>query len=140
MKKIEGALQNTDLFIPSYQEAVHYAGSGDLPAIRDHFARFPLKVFGVKLGASGVYLTDFSREIRLPSLYEGRPVDTTGAGDAFFAGFLAAYLKGCSLRECGLIGSAQAASVMRSIGANRSAGTWEEAMALISARSGQWEA
>jgi len=131
MKKIEKVLPNCDIFIPSYQEAVHYADCETIAGIRDHFSGRGLKLFGVKLGAKGVYLTDFEQEWMLPSLYEGTPVDTTGAGDAFFAGFLGAWLKGYGPRDAGLVGSAQAASVMRQAGANRSAGSWEDAVCLI---------
>ena len=93
--------------------------------------RSNLKYFGIKLGAQGVYVTDFKQSYQMPSLYQGKPVDTTGAGDAFFAGFLAGYIKGYDLPSCAAIGSAQSASVMRGIGANKTAGDWNDACDLL---------
>ncbi len=46
-----------------------------------------------------------------------RLVDTTGAGDAYAAGFLAAYAKGLSLDLCGRTGSAAAAEIVSHYGA-----------------------
>jgi sugar/nucleoside kinase (ribokinase family) len=43
-------------------------------------------------------------------------VDTTGAGDAYAAGFLFGYTEGMSLRECGKLGSIAAAEVISHIG------------------------
>src|SRR5271166_3472212 len=44
-------------------------------------------------------------------------VDTTGAGDAYAAGFLAAHTRGLDLAECGRIASAAAADVVGQLGA-----------------------
>jgi fructokinase len=44
-------------------------------------------------------------------------VDTTGAGDAYAAGFLAAHAKGLALAECGRWGSVAAAEVISHVGA-----------------------
>jgi sugar/nucleoside kinase (ribokinase family) len=44
-------------------------------------------------------------------------VDTTGAGDAYAAGFLAAYTAGRSLSACGRLGSIAAAEVISHLGA-----------------------
>jgi len=44
-------------------------------------------------------------------------VDTTGAGDAYAAGFLAAYTAGRSLAACGRLGSIAAAEVISHLGA-----------------------
>jgi len=46
-----------------------------------------------------------------------RLVDTTGAGDAYAAGFLAAYVRGQSLPVCGRLGSLAAAAVLEHFGA-----------------------
>jgi fructokinase len=44
-------------------------------------------------------------------------VDSTGAGDAYAAGFLAAYTKGADLEVCGRLGSLAAAEVISHYGA-----------------------
>ena len=44
-------------------------------------------------------------------------VDSTGAGDAYAAGFLAAYTKGCDLAACGKLGSLAAAEIISHYGA-----------------------
>ena len=46
-----------------------------------------------------------------------RLVDTTGAGDAYAAGFLAAYAQGRDLPACGRLGSMAAASLIEHVGA-----------------------
>ena len=46
-----------------------------------------------------------------------RVVDTTGAGDAYAAGFLAAYAQGRDLAACGRLGSLAAAAVLEQFGA-----------------------
>lgn len=131
MKNIEDALQNCDIFIPSMQEASIYAANEDPEEICAFFARFPLKIFGIKLGEQGVLVTDFHEKWRIPTLYKEQPVDTTGAGDAFLAGFVSAWLRGYDIPSSAEIGSAQAYSVLGAVGANASAGTWEDAMKLL---------
>ncbi|MCR5795121.1 MAG: carbohydrate kinase family protein [Solobacterium sp.] len=131
MKNIEDALQYCDIFIPSLQEASIYAGSEDLDEICAFFSAYPLKIFGIKLGEKGVLVTDFRETWKQESLYHGTPVDTTGAGDAFLAGFVSAWLKGYDIPSCAYIGSAQSYSVLGAPGANRAAGTWEDALRLL---------
>ena len=46
-----------------------------------------------------------------------RVVDTTGAGDAYAAGFLAAHAAGRGLRACGEVGSRAAAAAISQYGA-----------------------
>ena len=131
MKNIEDALMNCDIFIPSFQEASIYAGSEDLDEICAFFSRFPLRIFGVKLGEKGVLVTDFREKWIMGTLYQKKPVDTTGAGDAFLAGFVSAWLKGYDIPSCAAFGSAQSYSVLGAVGANASAGTWEDAVKLL---------
>lgn len=131
MKNIEDALHHCDIFIPSFQEASIYAGSEDLNEICAFFAAYPLQVFGIKLGEKGVLVTDFKDTWQLPSLYRKQPVDTTGAGDAFLAGFVSAWLKGYDIPSSAAVGSAQSYSVLDAVGANVSAGTWEDAVKLL---------
>lgn len=121
LPKAEKALYNCDIFFPSYSEAVPIAGGlTDVEEMREFFRPYGMHYFGCKLGAEGVYLYDYHEEktYRMGTLLRGEVVDTTGAGDAFFAGFLAAYLRGWEIEDCLALGSAQSAIIISTIGAN----------------------
>lgn len=131
LDNIASALENCDVFIPSLQEASQYCGSEDTEVICEFFRQYPLKVFGIKLADKGVLITDFKNTYTMGTLFRGRPADTTGAGDAFMAGFLCGWLKQYDLPSCMALGSAQSASVLRGTGANHTAGTFAEAEELL---------
>lgn len=115
---IEGSLMETDIFIPSYEEAVFFTGKTEVEEMIPVFRRYPLKVFGIKLGSKGCILTDFKETVRL-SAYPGvRVVDTTGAGDCFMAGFLCGYLHGWDLKRTGTFASAVSAYGIAAAGAS----------------------
>lgn len=60
-------------------------------------------------------------------------VDSTGAGDAFDAGFVAGWLNGLSLRGCGLLGSACGTLTTRYAEGFNGQPTWDEAVSYVRA-------
>jgi len=70
----------------------------------------------VKLGEKGCYVTDGSQSHLVPP-YKTKAVDTTGAGDAFDAGFLYGLIKKKDLYECGRLGNFVASKCIAEIGA-----------------------
>ena len=75
-----------------------------------------VSVVAVKLGERGCYVTD-GKESHLVEPFEKKLVDTTGAGDAFCAGFLYGLIKGRDLYECGRLGNFVAARCISKMGA-----------------------
>ncbi len=73
-------------------------------------------IVAVKLGEKGCYVTDGSQSHLVPA-YRTKVVDTTGAGDAFCAGFLYGLLKKKDLYECARIGNFVASKCIAKIGA-----------------------
>jgi sugar/nucleoside kinase (ribokinase family) len=61
-------------------------------------------------------------------------VDTTGAGDAYAAGFLYAYTRGCDLATCGRLGGAMAAEIISHYGARPESDVKSLAAAMVSDR------
>jgi sugar/nucleoside kinase (ribokinase family) len=53
-------------------------------------------------------------------------VDTTGAGDAYAAGFLAGLTSGRTLPECGRLASVAASEIISHYGARPLSNLWEE--------------
>jgi len=75
-----------------------------------------VSLVAVKLGERGCYVTD-GKESHLVEPYPKKLVDTTGAGDAFCAGFLYGLIKGRDLYECGRLGNFAAARCISKMGA-----------------------
>lgn len=85
-------IEGIDLLLPNSDEALTLSGLADVEGAASALAnRFP--VVAVTCGASGALWADQTGVHRRPAV--ARPddvVDTTGAGDTFTAGFLAAWL------------------------------------------------
>ncbi|MCW4017596.1 MAG: carbohydrate kinase family protein [Candidatus Bathyarchaeota archaeon] len=75
-----------------------------------------VEVVAVKLGSKGCYVTNGYEEHTIDA-FKVPVVDTTGAGDAFNAGFLYGLLKDKSLRECGRLGNFVASRCVMKMGA-----------------------
>lgn len=115
---IEKSLWETDIFIPSYEEASFFTGKTNVEEMLDIFGRYSFKLFGIKLGHKGCVLTDFKERIWLSAYPDVKVVDTTGAGDCFMAGFLCGYLHGWDLRKIGEFASAVSAHGIAASGAS----------------------
>jgi len=73
---------------------------------------------GVKLGSKGCYVATQDRREYLRASRVKHPVDTTGAGDAFVAGFTAGILKGLDPFKAADLGNKVAASCVTALGAS----------------------
>ncbi len=95
---VRRAIAGVDIFLPNAREARRLAGQQDLAqAMRMLAGLVPLVV--VKDGAGGSYACQGDAVLHEPAIAV-RPLDTTGAGDCFNAGFVTAWLEGRPLREC----------------------------------------
>jgi ribokinase len=72
-----------------------------------------------KAGMITAYILDGEKEYEVVSEKSGRksPLEATGAGDAFAAGFLFGLLKGKRIEECGLLGNIVAGFAIKKVGA-----------------------
>ena len=84
-----------------------------------------VKIVAVKLGAQGCYVTD-GEEAHLIEPFKVEVVDSTGAGDAFCAGFIYGMIRNKTLKECGILGNFVASRTLTRMGARNGLPTREE--------------
>lgn len=75
-------------------------------------------IAAVKMGKDGAWVAQSTDLHRIFPVSVERVVDTTGAGDAWAAGFLYGYLRGKSLALAGAIGSRMGAETVQHLGAS----------------------
>lgn len=93
-----------DVFFPNEMEAARMTGARDPNEMLKRFADAGLRCVALKLGAAGSASLCGGDLMFVPAI-EVDPVDTTGAGDCFNAGFLYGWLKGETLENCLRIGN-----------------------------------
>ena len=85
--------------------------------IFDFFHNLGVETVCLTLGSEGVKLSQKGKNItQLPAIKIEKVMDTTGAGDAFWSGFLFAYIKEKSIEECLQIALKLAALKLQNVG------------------------
>jgi ribokinase len=113
---IEPMIQNSHVFMPNAGELEQLTGEADLKKGAEIILGLGVKIVVVKLGAKGCYVTDGAERLTVEP-FKVNAVDTTGAGDAFNAGFLYGLINGKILYECGRIGNFVASRCVMKMGA-----------------------
>jgi 2-dehydro-3-deoxygluconokinase len=101
------------LAMPSLEDQAALTGAATPEAAAEAWQTLGADEVVVKLGADGVYVRSADTSVRAPAATPARIVDTTAAGDAFNAAYIAARLaRGVSAREAAERGAALAAEVI----------------------------
>lgn len=87
-------------------------GRGDPAAVADRLLRAGVRTFILTKGSDGCRVYEQGQTIDVPA-FDVDAADTTGAGDAFRAGFIWAHLEGYESETAARLGSAAAAVVCR---------------------------
>jgi len=82
----------------------------------DYLAKY-CKVAVVMMGKDGCWVKSGNEKYKCPADVVANPIDTTGAGDLFAAGFLYAYLQGYTLQQCARMGALSGKEVLFVMGA-----------------------
>lgn len=106
--------RGVDIFLPNLEEAAAITRETDPQAALDKLSpSFPIVV--LKAGSAGAYAQGSGYRGHRPA--ENVPVvDTTGAGDAFNAGFIHAWLDGRAIEECLAAGVARGSLSVQAVG------------------------
>ncbi|MDQ1316723.1 MAG: hypothetical protein QG588_371 [Candidatus Poribacteria bacterium] len=117
LKVLEPCLQYLDIFMPSIEEARMITGKDKPSDIAEFLMSYGIKTVALKMGDRGSYVRTPDWEFSLP-IYKVNAVDSTGAGDAFAAGFLAGVAKGWDYRDAARLGNAVGACCVTAIGSS----------------------
>jgi sugar/nucleoside kinase (ribokinase family) len=83
-----------------------------------------VEVVVVKLGAEGSFCMCREGMVRV-GVRPSKPIDTTGAGDLYAAGFIFGHMHGLHPEICGKIGAILAGRIIELIGAKMDESNWE---------------
>jgi len=115
MKVIEPCLRHLDIFLPSIEEARMITNKQEPEDIAESLLSYGIKIVSLKMGERGSYTRTNDWDLYLP-IYKVDAIDSTGAGDAYAAGFLAGVAKGMDYRDAALLGNAVGAFCVTAIG------------------------
>ncbi len=112
--KIGELLEQVDIFLPNHVEALAISGAVDVEDALSRLAGL-VPVVAIKCGADGAWAAHGDERVFVPG-FAVSARDTTGAGDAFDAGFLNGWMAGDNLAACVLRGNACGALTAAHVG------------------------
>jgi sugar/nucleoside kinase (ribokinase family) len=112
-----------DIVFANEDEAKAFTGKEPREAL-DEIAKIT-KIAVVKTGSKGSFIKSGKKVVEI-GVIPVIPMDTTGAGDLYAAGFLYGQAKDLSLEKCGEIGALLAGNVIEVIGSKMGPDKWME--------------
>jgi sugar/nucleoside kinase (ribokinase family) len=114
-----------DVFLPSQPEAAAMTGEKDIDRMAARFCELGASITVIKDGSHGCFVNTGSRAFSMPAFLIDA-VDTTGAGDAFAAGYIAGIVHGLDAEGCARFACATGALCTLHMGASAWAMPYEE--------------
>ena len=105
-----------DILFGNEDEVRHLTGCGGLADCIEALSN-KVRTLVITRGASGAVAVEHGERVDIDAPSAERVVDTTGAGDLFAAGFLAARCRGRTLKACLETGALAAAEIISHFGA-----------------------
>ncbi|MCW2784131.1 MAG: PfkB domain protein [Marmoricola sp.] len=112
---IVDCLPYTDYLLPNDEQVLGFTGAGSLADGARALVAAGAGCVAVTQGARGALVVTATEVLEVPA-FAIEPVDTTGCGDAFSAGFLRGTWLGLDLRAAAELGCASAAQVAQGVG------------------------
>lgn len=123
-------LRFTDIFFPNEGEALNITKKKDVKEAVDLLAQYA-KTVVVKCGSKGAIGKRGNELLEAPTFSHLKPIDTTGAGDSFNAGFIYGFLNGFDFKECMTYGNACGSISVTRVGGASACATLDEVERLI---------
>lgn len=114
--KYDEYLQLADYYTPNRKEAMKITGESTPEKSAEALRKYFDKVV-VKVDADGCIGIDNGKDFFVPSVKEFKNVDSTGAGDAFLAGFMYGLFYDYSLEDCIKFGNITGGKAVTKVGA-----------------------
>jgi sugar/nucleoside kinase (ribokinase family) len=111
-----------DIVFANEEEAKAFSGKEPMDALKELSTKCDIAV--VKIGSKGSLIMQGKEIVEIQPI-PAKPIDTTGAGDLYAAGFLYGLSMGMPLRRCGEIGAILAGNVIEVMGSKMTAAQWD---------------
>ena len=131
LKTIKPCMRYLDWFLPSVEEAEQMIGTRDLKNLAFAFQSMGVNNVAIKLGEDGCFIAGKNEEPFILPVYPVKTVDTSGAGDAWCAGFIAGLIKKMPLHEAAALGNGAGSLCVTDYGTTSGLRSFEETLAFM---------
>lgn len=111
------AAQHVDLILPSFDEEQSAFGDADIAACANRYAGLGAHEIVIKNGNAPLFIWQNGAAIEVGGFEVLAPIDTTGAGDSFNGGYIAARILGADCRAAAALAQKLASKVLMAKGA-----------------------
>lgn len=115
LKNIQSILERCEMLFINQSE-IETLMRKDYPKAAEQILKLGCKIILVTLAGAGCFIATKKKRIKVPVM-ETKVIDTTGAGDAFAAGFLYGYLNQYNLEKSAIMGNILASCCVEKMGA-----------------------
>lgn len=115
IQKYREYLELADFFTPNQKEALKITGKDNVEEAAVELGRFFPEVM-IKLDSAGCLYWKNGKSTVIPPLQNINKIDSTGAGDAFMAGFIYGLYHDCSVTDCIIYGNVTGGTCVEGVG------------------------